>query len=162
MLRRDKEDLDARYDRAMLYADMGESRKAIEGLEQVGSGWLGWRPGGWVGGMPADTALSRAVAPRPHSGVRGVTWPFGSSSRKQLHPSNSIPTHHIPPQRPTHPNPNQVQAVRPDHSEVPKALARLFHRIGQAARAVQVLRAYLSNFPRQVGASVCVWRIGER
>ena len=36
ILKRDKEDLDARYDRAMLYADMEENRKAIEGLEQVG------------------------------------------------------------------------------------------------------------------------------
>jgi hypothetical protein len=35
VLKRDKDDLDARYDRAMLYADMGENRKAIEGLEQV-------------------------------------------------------------------------------------------------------------------------------
>ncbi|PRW60262.1 general transcription factor 3C polypeptide 3 isoform X1 [Chlorella sorokiniana] len=76
ILRRDKEDLDARYDRAMLYADMEENRKAIEGLEQV-------------------------------------------------------------------------QAARPDHSEVPKALARLFHRTGQAAKAVQVLQAHLSNFPTQ-------------
>lgn len=45
ILRRDKEDLDARYDRAMLYADMEENRKAIEGLEQVGrieAGMLGW------------------------------------------------------------------------------------------------------------------------
>ena len=36
VLKRDKEDVDARYDRAMLYADVGESRKAMEGLEQVG------------------------------------------------------------------------------------------------------------------------------
>ncbi|KAI7842713.1 hypothetical protein COHA_003644 [Chlorella ohadii] len=76
ILKRDKEDLDARYDRAMLYADMEENRKAIEGLEQV-------------------------------------------------------------------------QAARPDHSEVPKALARLFHRTGQSAKAVQVLQAHISNFPGQ-------------
>ncbi|EFN59685.1 hypothetical protein CHLNCDRAFT_133218 [Chlorella variabilis] len=74
VLRRDREDLDARYDRAMLYADMGENRKAIEGLEQV-------------------------------------------------------------------------KAARPDHSEAPKALARLFHRTGQAPRAVQVLQAHLSTYP---------------
>ena len=44
----------------------------------------------------------------------------------------------------------QVQAARPEHSEVPKALARLFHRTGQAQRAVQVLQAHLEDFPQQV------------
>lgn len=50
----------------------------------------------------------------------------------------------------------QVQAARPDHSEVPKALARLFHRTGQAAKAVQVLQAHLSNFPGQVRRHDCL------
>ncbi len=42
MLKRDRDDLDARYDRAMLYADMEDNRKAIEGLEQVRRGGRGW------------------------------------------------------------------------------------------------------------------------
>lgn len=55
VLKRDKEDLEARYDRAMLYADMGENKKAIEGLEQVG-GQRGVREGerGWEGGGGED------------------------------------------------------------------------------------------------------------
>ncbi|KAL4427748.1 hypothetical protein ABPG75_001837 [Micractinium tetrahymenae] len=76
VLKRDKEDLEARYDRAMLYADMGENKKAIEGLEQV-------------------------------------------------------------------------QQMRPDHSEVPKALARLFHRTGQPHKAVLALQSHISDYPHQ-------------
>ncbi|PSC75147.1 general transcription factor 3C polypeptide 3 isoform X1 [Micractinium conductrix] len=76
VLKRDKEDVDARYDRAMLYADMGESRKATEGLEQV-------------------------------------------------------------------------RSMRPEHSEAPKALARLYHRAGQAGQAAQVLQTHINSYPGQ-------------
>ena len=58
VLRRDREDLDARYDRAMLYADMGENRKAIEGLEQVGGGGpAGLLRAGWGGRHAGDAAV---------------------------------------------------------------------------------------------------------
>ncbi len=43
---------------------------------------------------------------------------------------------------------------------MPKALARLFHRTGQSAKAVQVLQAHLSNFPGQ--ASGGCWCAKER
>ncbi|GAB4822338.1 hypothetical protein N2152v2_009384 [Parachlorella kessleri] len=76
ILRRDKDDLDARYDRALLYAELEDDRKAIESFEQV-------------------------------------------------------------------------QAIRPDHPEVPKALARLYHRAGQAAKAMTVIESHMERHPGQ-------------
>ena len=35
VLKRDREDVDARHCRALLYAELGEHKKAVEGLEQI-------------------------------------------------------------------------------------------------------------------------------
>lgn len=76
ILRRDREDLDAKYDRALLYADLEDQKKALEGFEQV-------------------------------------------------------------------------QAARPDHPEVPKALARLHYRTGSITTAIDVLRKHIEEHPHQ-------------
>ena len=41
MIARDKEDVDAKYDRALLYAEINEPKKAVVGLEAI----LAKRPG---------------------------------------------------------------------------------------------------------------------
>ena len=41
MIARDKEDVDAKYDRALLYAEINEPKKAVTGLEAI----LAKRPG---------------------------------------------------------------------------------------------------------------------
>lgn len=58
----------------------------------------------------------------------------------------------------------QVQAARPDHGEVPKALARLYHRVGQAPRAVALLQAHIAAYPAQAGAGAAriSWSVRER
>lgn len=51
----------------------------------------------------------------------------------------------------------QVQQMRPDHSEVPKALARLYHRTGQPHKAVLALQSHISDYPHQAS-----WLHGRR
>ena len=95
MLKRDKGDVETRYHRAMLYAELGELKRAAEGLCQVAAARPDTAPG-----APLDAAAL------------------------------------------------QYQRY---HAEVPKALARVYHRLGQPAKAVAALRAHMSDFPEQVG-----------
>jgi len=76
VLRRDKDDLDSRYDRALLYAEIEDNKKAIEEF-------------------------------------------------------------------------TKLQEVRPDHPEVPKALARLHYRLGNLSQAIGVVRKHVEQQPDQ-------------
>lgn len=76
VLRRDKDDLDSKYDRALLYAEIEDNKKAIEEF-------------------------------------------------------------------------TKLQEVRPDHPEVPKALARLHYRLGNISEAIGVVRKHVEQQPEQ-------------
>ena len=152
VLKRDKEDVDARYDRAMLYADMGESRKATEGLEQVGGGVAGGWAGGWVMGgrlpglLPCCLAVWLASMQAHLRRALACSAPHRPASPPALPP----PPPRLLPRHPA-PRPVQVRSMRPEHSEAPKALARLYHRAGQAGQAAQVLQTHINSYPGQVG-----------
>lgn len=99
----------------------------------------------WGRAAKPSKAWSRCVG----GGVGGLG---GGDWCLQGRPLQTTPAPPIPPVRARHTAPPQVQAARPDHGEVPKALARLYHRSGQPQRAVAVLQAHLTAYPAQARA----------
>ena len=146
VIARDKDDVDARYDRALLYAEVEEPKKAVIALDGILKG----RPGEPEVGLACSTvssSASPAISGRQEKDIpvhmghliassqaalpgRGGTRMASADASNLLH--MSIPVQYV------------GSLLR---MQVVKMLARLHHRMGAPEKAAEVLEAQVREFP---------------